>query len=278
MLATLHCGWPLRVPTDFPSPVEIFVDVRKHTPRSSSVFEVLYLCEPEAIFPALTAWAARNLDRFHLVVVSSDALVGRAAHVVPLEFGTCWVPPDVTPPRKRSGVSLLVGRKRRTEGHRLRHTVWARQEEIRTPKRFFRSRRGWPRRLAWLEGFPGLDLPANPWRWPTIGDSKLPLFESRFHLTIENCRSRYYFTEKILDCFLTETVPIYWGCRNIGDYFDTSGILEAGSADGLIAACNTQATDDTYAAMAPAIAENRRRAARYLDVGARLGAVVAERM
>jgi hypothetical protein len=46
-----------------------------------------------------------------------------------------------------------------------------------------------------------------------------------FHVAIENCRESNYFSEKIIDCFMTKTVPIYWGCPNIGDYFDTNGMI-----------------------------------------------------
>ncbi len=46
-----------------------------------------------------------------------------------------------------------------------------------------------------------------------------------FSITIENSRANHYFTEKILDCFACGTIPIYWGCDNIGDYFDERGII-----------------------------------------------------
>ena len=46
-----------------------------------------------------------------------------------------------------------------------------------------------------------------------------------FSIAIENAFDYTYFTEKITDCFLTGTVPIYHGCFNIGDYFDERGIL-----------------------------------------------------
>jgi hypothetical protein len=36
-----------------------------------------------------------------------------------------------------------------------------------------------------------------------------------FSLTIENTKKDYYFTEKLIDCFMTGTVPIYWGCPSI---------------------------------------------------------------
>jgi glycosyltransferase involved in cell wall biosynthesis len=52
------------------------------------------------------------------------------------------------------------------------------------------------------------------------------LRDYRFSVAIENvsCDDNY-FSEKIIDCFLTGTVPIYHGCINIGEFFDTRGIL-----------------------------------------------------
>jgi hypothetical protein len=42
---------------------------------------------------------------------------------------------------------------------------------------------------------------------------------------MENCKKDYYFTEKLIDCFRTKTIPIYWGCPSIGTFFDVNGIL-----------------------------------------------------
>lgn len=46
-----------------------------------------------------------------------------------------------------------------------------------------------------------------------------------FSLTVENCKEDYYYTEKIIDCFKTKTIPIYWGCPSIGNFFDANGII-----------------------------------------------------
>lgn len=51
------------------------------------------------------------------------------------------------------------------------------------------------------------------------------LKDYHFSVVIENDVSTNYFTEKITDCFLTGTIPIYYGCPNIGEFFDTNGIL-----------------------------------------------------
>jgi len=35
----------------------------------------------------------------------------------------------------------------------------------------------------------------------------------------------YFFSEKIIDCFVTGTIPIYYGCPSIFRFFDAEGIL-----------------------------------------------------
>lgn len=47
----------------------------------------------------------------------------------------------------------------------------------------------------------------------------------RYSICIENCTEDYYFTEKITDCLLTNTIPIYYGCRYIKDFFKSPIII-----------------------------------------------------
>lgn len=47
-----------------------------------------------------------------------------------------------------------------------------------------------------------------------------------FSIAIENDSYETYFTEKIIDCFLTGTVPIYMGAPDIGDHFNIDGIIQ----------------------------------------------------
>jgi hypothetical protein len=52
-------------------------------------------------------------------------------------------------------------------------------------------------------------------------DSKLEgLKDYQFSIAIENTQENGYFTEKLSDCILTDTTPIYIGCPNIEDYFN----------------------------------------------------------
>jgi hypothetical protein len=45
------------------------------------------------------------------------------------------------------------------------------------------------------------------------------LLPYHYSVAIENCSIPHYFTEKINDCFLSYTIPIYYGCTNLERYF-----------------------------------------------------------
>ena len=47
----------------------------------------------------------------------------------------------------------------------------------------------------------------------------------RYSLAVENSSSPDYWTEKIGDCFLTWTVPLYWGCTNLERYFPPDAFI-----------------------------------------------------
>ena len=46
-----------------------------------------------------------------------------------------------------------------------------------------------------------------------------------YSITIENCRQKGYWTEKIVDCFATKTIPIFWGDDAVNNFFDSDGII-----------------------------------------------------
>ncbi len=48
----------------------------------------------------------------------------------------------------------------------------------------------------------------------------------RYALAIENYSGPHYWTEKISDCFLAWTMPIYYGATNITDYFPPESLVQ----------------------------------------------------
>jgi hypothetical protein len=57
---------------------------------------------------------------------------------------------------------------------------------------------------------------------PDKMDGLLPY---RYSIAIENTSTQDYFTEKINDCFLAYTVPVYYGCKNISRYFPVKSFI-----------------------------------------------------
>lgn len=48
----------------------------------------------------------------------------------------------------------------------------------------------------------------------------------RYSLVFENHSGHYYWTEKLMDCFLSWTMPIYYGCTHIDDYFPAEAMIK----------------------------------------------------
>jgi hypothetical protein len=47
-----------------------------------------------------------------------------------------------------------------------------------------------------------------------------------FSVVVENGMYESYYTEKILDCFATGTIPVYLGSPDIANYFNSDGIIQ----------------------------------------------------
>jgi hypothetical protein len=52
------------------------------------------------------------------------------------------------------------------------------------------------------------------------------LKDYKYSVAIENKSIPNYFSEKLIECFMTYTLPIYAGCTNIYEYFDADVIFE----------------------------------------------------
>tara|TARA_R110000744_G_scaffold83267_1_gene163377 strand:+ start:3439 stop:4221 length:783 start_codon:yes stop_codon:yes gene_type:complete len=79
-------------------------------------------------------------------------------------------------------------------------------------------------RLGWLEKLGGsCDVYGKGIN--DIDKKEEALNDYYFSIAIENGKYDTYFTEKILDCFATGTIPVYYGTEKIVDYFNKDGII-----------------------------------------------------
>lgn len=100
----------------------------------------------------------------------------------------------------------------------------------------------------------------------TLDGQWVPIIQSLkdycYSIVIENYIDNEYFTEKILNCFATGTIPIYLGARRIDTFFNSDGIIRFNEPAGLLSALSAISFED-YAARSAAIAENFDRCKTY---------------
>lgn len=89
----------------------------------------------------------------------------------------------------------------------------------------------------------------------------------RFSIIIENDISDYFFTEKITNCFASQTIPIYLGAGKIGEFFNEDGIIKISEKDLMdIESIIQKCTPEYYEERIEAILDNYRRVHAYRNV------------
>ena len=88
-----------------------------------------------------------------------------------------------------------------------------------------------------------------------------------YNVAIENEQAKFYFTEKILDCFASMTVPVYFGATAIDEFFNPDGIIRIEEPT-IECVVNTikQCSQKDYEARLEAIKDNYHRVQKYLSV------------
>jgi hypothetical protein len=56
-------------------------------------------------------------------------------------------------------------------------------------------------------------------------ERKDSLIDYKFNIVVENEYSNNWITEKFYDCILTDTIPIYYGCKNIKEIYPEGGYI-----------------------------------------------------
>ena len=131
-------------------------------------------------------------------------------------FAYMWhTTPLIELPIKTKKISLMISKRTHTVGHMYRHMLCSEILNTRLP----------------------IDIYGNGCKfYYNVTDSRIkgefegkePYLDYQFHIAIENFQTPHYFSEKIMDPLLCNTVPIYLGCNNIDTYFPNSVIQLTG--------------------------------------------------
>ena len=95
---------------------------------------------------------------------------------------------------------MIASHKTISDGHRFRHEIFG---GLQSKHKFD----------MWGSGYRRFDSKNDP------------LKDYYFSISVMNCKVDNFFTEVLVDNFRLGTVPIFWGCPNIGEYFDERGII-----------------------------------------------------
>lgn len=161
---------------------------------------IAWLVEPPAVISAPYQWIKNNNKKYKYVLTYSEELLKRGENFLYYPFGnTLLDEKDFNLYEKNKLISMMLSNKRFTDGHRFRHNC----KNILTNKVDFYG-----------SGVNGL----HQYKLTACKDYM-------FQVVVENSKLDYYFTEKIIDCFLTGVIPIYWGTSKVLEHFDSNGII-----------------------------------------------------
>ena len=200
--------------------VDIYVDTRDYVENSNK--KIYIQSEPYGILD-FRSYLQDYSHRFDYIVCHDAALYGNPAKYISYIPASCWIDPavytSIDTTLKQFKISSLTGHKSQTDGHRARRTLYDHQRSfVQYPITFYRSHI--------QPHVPAIQ--DNPF----IESSKTELFiPYQFSIVIENVRETNGVTEKLIDCLITKTIPLYYGCPNVSSIFNTDGWILLTSDD-----------------------------------------------
>ena len=179
------------------------------------------IVEPDAIHNLYINISKYLHWRFYKILTKNKYLLEEIHNTSFFYFGSTFIQnSDKIDLQKKNMASLIASNQNKLTGHKLRHEV---VQHIKN----------------------------NNFNVSVIGRGYRPfknkedgLKSYRYSIVIENTSELDYFTEKVIDACLLETIPIYWGAPNISKYFDTRGFIICESIDQILLAIQTMSIDD----------------------------------
>ncbi len=172
---------------------------------------ILVTTEPSSIARYGRAFA----KQFNYLLTNQDESVLPHPNAIRSQTGMLWhygkdydSIMSVTHPNKTKKISTICSNKKQGHTiHRLRYEFTKIMEER----------------------IPELDRFGRGFKW--IDTKAEGLDDYEFHVTIENHFAPHVWTEKLADAFLGFTVPIYYGCPNVYEYFPEDSLIQIDITD-----------------------------------------------
>lgn len=222
MSITVYTSDPLIIKENITKPISnvlLYLDDWTFLQENRSPGITIYVhLEPEAMTNA-RGFLCKNYERIDYILTFDSVILASCPNARKYIYGNTWILEEdwkhVDIHAKQYKITSFITSKSRTKGHHFRKELYMNQLSIsQIPLIFYRG-------SSVKDTLQ--EIGNNPLLY-SKRSSKIELFkDAEFSLVIENSREHNYFTEKLCDCLITKTIPIYYGAPNISDYFDTTG-------------------------------------------------------
>lgn len=205
-----------------------------------SDIKIAWLIEPRSIDPSMYDNIVAVESKFDYILTFDEELISKFPDkTIKYVMGQTRVDDaDAIFYPKTKLVSMIASHKTMSEGHRYRHEI-----------------------VQALQSKHEFEMFGSGYK--PFAEKKDALADFCYSISVLNCKRKDYFTEILVDNFRTGTVPILWGLPNVGDYFDTDGIISFDTIEELDEILSNLTTDD-YVSRVGAIKRNYELAKYYV--------------
>jgi hypothetical protein len=226
----IHSRFDLGVWLQTPIPCELYIDVVDVTTVDCK--KILWVIEPDEV-SHIKEIILNNYKKFDVILTWDDQILEQCDNAILYPFGSSWISNFDTENNKDFIITTLIGGKQQLEGHQLRHDIPKIISKVKIPIHIFNSINN--PNGSHIENARVMESRGN----------KNELFYGQYHICIENTKKNNWFTEKLIDCFQTKTIPIYYGPDNIEKFFDVRGMFLINNLEELENVCNGL-SEETY--------------------------------
>lgn len=231
--------------------ITIFNDYIPQYQNELSDINIIILNEPNELFGLHEFVKYKAYKNFNAVLSWNEELLGELSNYVLFIHGETNLDMDYINtfninPKRYFGVTFLSGILELIEGHKLRQKILLQENKINVPKNWWKILDDFDLERGQRPGY--FEIKIGPNGNPIEGDGKKQVWNTHkmFHVAVENSKHNNYFTDKVLDCFGTKTLPIYWGAPNIGEWYDERGIITFNDENELVEIINKLTPEDYY--------------------------------
>jgi len=211
--------------------------------------KVAWLLEPRAINPNSYNNIINLEDKFDYILTYDTNLLKKGGKYLKYVVGQSRVNlEDAKIYDKNKLVSMIASNKTYAIGHNFRHIV-----------------------ANSLASKRNIDMWGSGYKYFT--DKREPLQDYYFSISIMNSNVDNYFTEVLVDNFMLGTIPIFWGCPNIGDYFDIDGIITFNTLEELDNILENLTVEDYYKRL-DSVKRNLEIAKKYVSTDDRIADIL----